>query len=301
MLARYLKLILLLLVACAAAVGAFLWGFFPPLALLGFVTITLSFSLLIGMQCAALTQVNRDDAAPRASRRQLMHAWWVETRTAANVFFWWQPFRSHIAPDNLPSGPQGTPVRGVLLVHGFICNRGLWTPWYPTLRRGKIPYLAVNLEPVFGSIDAYTTELDRAIRELHNATGMPPLVIAHSMGGVAVRAWLRACNGDARIHRVITIGSPHHGTKVGTALSHLSGIENAHQMGFDSAWLAALAAQESPERREKFVCFYSNCDNIVAPASSATLTGADNRHRAGIPHLALVLDVSIREQSLALL
>lgn len=230
-----------------------------------------------------------------------MHAWLVETWVAARVFFWWQPFLSRIHPDDLSSPGPGGPIRGVLLVHGFICNRGLWTAWYPELHRRRVPYLAVNLEPVFGSIDGYTAQLDRAIRQLHDATGMPPLVVAHSMGGVVVRAWLRACGSDERIHRIVTIGSPHHGTKVGSGLPPLPVMENAHQMRFGSGWLAALAAEETTGRREKFVCFYSNCDNIVAPASSATLVGADNRHQTGIPHLALALDTSVREQSLALL
>ncbi len=299
MLARYLKLMMLFSITFAAAMAVGLGGFLSPLAILVFIAIMLSFSVLIGLQCAALTHLNREDAAPRASRWQLAHAWCVETWAAARVFLWWQPFRAHINPDELFSPASSS--RGVLLVHGFICNRGLWAAWYPELHRRRIPYLAVSLEPVFGSIDGYATQLDRAIRQLHSATGMPPLVVAHSMGGVAVRAWLRACDGDNRVHRVVTIGSPHHGTQVGASLPQWSGMESAHQMRFDSAWLAALAADETSSRREKFVCFYSNCDNIVAPASSATLVGADNRHRSGIPHLALALDASVREQSLGLL
>ncbi|NJM84726.1 MAG: hypothetical protein HC844_21870 [Tabrizicola sp.] len=37
-----------------------------------------------------------------------------------------------------------------------------------------------------------------------------------------------------------------------------------------------------------FTCFYSHCDNIVMPASTAVLPGADNRHIDGMPHIALV-------------
>lgn len=301
MLARYLKLILLLLVTFAASVAVGFWAFIPPVAMLVFLGIMLSFTMVLGLQFAALPFINRHDAAPAASRRQLVRAWWVETWVAAQVFFWWQPFRSRSCPDDLTPAPADAPTRGVLLVHGFLCNRGVWTAWYPELSRRHIPYLAVNLDPVFGSIEGYGAVLDRAVLALHAATGMPPLVVGHSMGGVAVRAWLRGCNGDDRIHRVVTIGSPHHGTKVGAGLPQLAVMENAIQMGFESAWLTALAAGESPERRKKFVCFYSNCDNIVAPASSATLVGADNRHISGVPHLALSLDPSIRQQALGLL
>ena len=44
---------------------------------------------------------------------------------------------------------------------------------------------------------------------------------------------------------------------------------------------AALAAREPAQRFERFTCFYGHCDNIVFPASTATLPGADNRHIAG--------------------
>jgi triacylglycerol lipase len=36
-----------------------------------------------------------------------------------------------------------------------------------------------------------------------------------------------------------------------------------------------------------FTCFYSHCDNIVMPASSAALAGAVNRHLEGEPHVAM--------------
>jgi len=34
-------------------------------------------------------------------------------------------------------------------------------------------------------------------------------------------------------------------------------------------------------------CYYSHCDNIVFPASRATLEGADNRHLPGVAHVQM--------------
>ena len=56
----------------------------------------------------------------------------------------------------------------------------------------------------------------------------------------------------------------------------------------DSDWLRRLAAVEPPNRSAGFTCFYSHCDNVVMPASSATLAGADNRHLSGIAHLQMI-------------
>ena len=43
----------------------------------------------------------------------------------------------------------------MLLVHGFMCNRGLWSDWYASLAEQGSPVIAVNLEPMLGSIDDY--------------------------------------------------------------------------------------------------------------------------------------------------
>jgi len=84
-------------------------------------------------------------------------------------------------------------------------------------------------------------------------------------------------------------------------MSQLRWMANADQMRFENAWLIELARQEHRSRRSRFVCFYSDCDNIVFPAASATLPDADNRHVAGVSHLTLAIDKAVREQSLELL
>ncbi len=52
-----------------------------------------------------------------------------------------------------------------------------------------------------------------------------------------------------------------------------------------SRWLQALAAREPAGRAARLTCFYSHCDNIVFPATVATLDGADNRHITGVAHV----------------
>ena len=115
------------------------------------------------------------------------------------MFCWSQPFRSTAEPDYLPAG---VPRRGVILVHGFLCNRGVWNPVMRRLRVYGIPFVAVNLEPPFCPIDRYVDAVEAGVRRLELATGLPPVVVAHSMGGLAVRAWMAARCADDRVHRV---------------------------------------------------------------------------------------------------
>ncbi len=203
------------------------------------------------------------------------------------TFAWRQPWRWNSVPDHLPVTARGR--RGVLLVHGFFCNRGLWLPWLERLRADDRPCVAINLEPVFGSIDDYIVLIEAAVARIEAATGLPPLIVAHSMGGLATRAWLQACHADERCAGVVTIGSPHHGTW----LARFALTANGRQMRRRGAWLTALAAAEPPLRYTRFTCFYGHCDNIVFPAGTATLPGADNRHLAGTAHVDMVMRAEV--------
>lgn len=301
MLARLLQRLIALILGLLFVPALILWGRFPMLLVWSLLTILAICGLTFAIQCVASAKTNRHDQVPRVSNAQLLRAWANESWVAAKVFLWWQPFRSSRFPDILSSGAGDEGPRGIVLVHGFVCNRGIWNAWYPVLKRRTLPFVAINLEPIFASIDDYVSLLDEAIERMRTRTGKAPMLVCHSMGGVVARAWLRGNNSDARVHCVVTIGSPHHGTRLGHWAPQLNPMINVQQMRYGSAWLNSLARQETIARRAKFVCFYSNCDNIVYPATSATLPGADNRHIAGLPHLAMALDDRIIEQSLALL
>ena len=253
----------------------------PACAAAGALLVLFGYAVFLGVEFVLLRFANRDDPAPPATVRQLARAWWGEVLTAPRVFCWRQPFRSNAEPDSLD---HATGRRGVVLVHGFVCNRGLWNPMMARLRARGVPFVAVNLEPVFGSIDHYADIIEAAVQRLESASGLPPVMVAHSMGGLAVRAWMAAHEGDERVHRVITIGTPHRGTFLG----RFGHTHNARQMRIGSDWQRELAAREPPHRYDRFTCFYGHCDNIVFPAVTATLPGADNRHIAGVAHVHMV-------------
>jgi triacylglycerol lipase len=279
MLARLQQITTLSLLIAAALWAAWFIHLGQPLwAAAGAALIVLSYAGVLALEFVLVWFVHGDDPAPKASVLQLFKAWIGEVLAAPRVFCWQQPFRSHSEPDFLPAQPTS---RGVVLVHGFVCNRGFWNRWAPRLREHGVPFVAVNLEPVFGTISDYAPIVEQAVRQLEQATGRAPVVVGHSMGGLAIRAWLVATGASQRVHRVITIGSPHKGTWLG----RFGATQNAREMGLGTDWQLALERLETAEHFERFTCFYSHCDNIVFPASNATLPGADNRHVAGIAHV----------------
>jgi pimeloyl-ACP methyl ester carboxylesterase len=251
----------------------------PARAGVGAAVILFGYALTLAVEFMLLARINKRDATPPATLRQLLSAWLGEVVAAPRVFCWRQPFRSQRWPDHLPASAAGR--RGVVLVHGFVCNRGLWNPWMQRLHARGVPFVAVNLEPVFGSIDDYAAIIDQAVQQVQAATGLPPVLVGHSMGGLAVRRWWSLAANDHRVSHVITIGTPHHGTWLARwAFSH-----NGRQMQLASGWLQQLQGAHTATRAARFTCFFGHCDNIVFPASHATLAGADNRHLPGVAHV----------------
>lgn len=296
-LARLQRTLVLLLAGAALGWFAWHWRASPILALGGPALIWVGLALVLGAEFLALRVVGRTDPAPPPTSWQLVRAWLVSTWLNALVFGWWQPFRWNAIPDQLPASPATPPRRGVVLVHGFVCNRGFWTPWLRLLRARGVPFIALNLEPAFGSIDEYPPTIEDAVQRIERATGTAPLLVGHSMGGVAVRAWLRCGGGAEKVHHVVTIGAPHRGTWIG----RFSRAANGRQLRVGNAWLEELGQAVPDGAGPPFTCWYSNCDNMVFPVSSATLPGADNRLLPGAGHLELAYRPEVIASTLALL
>lgn len=226
--------------------------------------------------------------APRMGLTQAVLAWWRECAILEHVFSVLQPFAESREPDHVPAHSA---QRGVLLLHGFTCNRGLWNAWLRHYRASGRPCIALSLEPAFGSIDGYVESIDAAMSRLQACTGRAPTIVAHSMGGLAARAWWRHAGHDGgRVHRIITLGTPH----AGTLMARFSSARNARQMRRLSRWLEALALSEQTIGYARFECFFSHADQIVCPAGTAVLEGAGVHHVEACGHLSLVFDPRVR-------
>ena len=143
MIARLQQLITVSLSSAAVGRLCFWWTSSPAVALSGFFLVLTAYSLVLAAEFCMLRSANRYDPVGPARWRELVGAWWGETRSAPQVCFWRQPFRSRAMADYL----RGNGRRGVVFIHGFACNRGLWTPWLENLRAREHTFVAVSLSP----------------------------------------------------------------------------------------------------------------------------------------------------------
>jgi len=226
----------------------------------------------------------------------------LDAAGAARLFFGeflaglWTSSWGMLRPRLTPLDVQASSGLPVLLIHGYVCNRGYWTQLSRRFAQAGIVHDALDLEPIGAGIDDFLPQVQHAVQALRARTGaLQVLIVAHSMGGLVARAYLRQY-GVQDIAHVITVGTPHHGT----VLANLGLGRNARQMsrphGQPHSWLAQLAASEPPELRARFTSIYSHHDNIVAPQDSACLPGARNLAFGGIGHVALASDARILDR-----
>lgn len=210
-----------------------------------------------------------------------IRAWWGETVATFRTFVLRQPWADS-KPMLLPA--TGTSPRvPVLLVHGYLCNHRVWDDLAPELQAAGHDVMAINLEPLFVSIDQYGPAIEAAVQGLLQHSGQPKVaLVGHSMGGLAIRAWMRQF-GDERVARVLTLGTPHAGTRA--AKTNIT--PNGRQMAWGSNWLQGLADAETPDRRALMRIALTPQDNIVFPQRAQTLPGITPTVFHGLGHLQL--------------
>ena len=212
-----------------------------------------------------------------------------EMQSSFWIFLMRQPWTSG-APGVLAS-TAGKPRVPVVLVHGYVCNHRVWDTMARTLRAQGHSVIAVDLEPLFTSIDKYAPAIESAVTALCRRTGATQVALmGHSMGGLAIRAWMRK-HGSARVARVLTLGTPH----VGTQIAPKTRTPNGQQMAWQSLWLAELAASESIEVRGLMRIALTPQDNIVYPQRVQFLPDVPATVFEGIGHLQMCRSAAVMQ------
>ncbi len=279
MLAQLLRRILLTQTLAGAALGYWLWS-----SVFG----AIGLALLVPVATMLLTDVL---TALITRSPEPWRDWWRalggEMVAGIVVFLLRQPWERR-APRYL-AATGSTPRVPVVLVHGYLCNHRIWDTTVAQLRAQGHAVFAVDLEPVFASIDDYAPILESAVASaLLNSGQTQVALVGHSMGGLAIRAWLRKY-GTVRVARVLTLGTPH----VGTKLAKGSRTPNGLQMLWGSAWLAQLTAGEDDALRSLLRVAITPQDNIVYPQRPQTLPGITPTVFPGIGHLQMCLDPDV--------
>ena len=175
--------------------------------------------------------------------------------------------------------PQGEPGP-VLLVPGYGGNGQSLEPLAAVLRAtGRT---AVIVQPVgdgTGDLRRQAEHLAEVAKRVRDDTGAASVdVIGYSAGGVVARLWVRDEGGARVARRVLTLGSPHHGTTQAALGAELAGGCPAacEQLVPDSDLLRRLNAGDETPAGPLWATVRSTSDQVVTPVDSAALVGAVN-------------------------
>lgn len=289
MVAWWLRGAALVNLACLVLWLAWAWPQSVPLALGGALLWLLGARLWLGTQFVTMTAVRRSAGEAPLPPGTVLKAWNAECKASLRAFGWDMPWAEHAQADYVPDRPVGS--AGVVLVHGWLCNRAMWADALHHLRANGVPCVAVSMPLLLHRIGTGRPVLDAAARRMQAATGQRPVVVAHSMGGLVVRDWLRSLPEVDAPHRpdtVVTVASPHHGTWP----AYWALGPNVAQMRPGNAWLQQLQTDEarpgSVAQRVRWHCALSDTDNLVFPSSTCVLPGAQVLWLRGMAHVQML-------------
>ncbi|MFE1249249.1 esterase/lipase family protein [Streptomyces sp. NPDC058735] len=185
----------------------------------------------------------------------------------------------------------------VVLLHGFIDNRSVFVLLRRSLaQHGRQQIESLNYSPLTCDIRIAAELLGRHVEELCERTGARQVdVVGHSLGGLIARYYVQRLGGDTRVRTLVTLGTPHSGTRVAP-------VADAHpivrQMRPGSPVLEELA-EPAPDCGTHFVGFWSDLDHVMDPVETARIDHpdliADNVRVTGIGHLALPVHPAVAD------
>ncbi|MFP4295033.1 MAG: alpha/beta hydrolase [Halothiobacillaceae bacterium] len=128
--------------------------------------------------------------------------------------------RPSVTDGRAGSSPQASGHHGcrevVFMIHGLWMGRWIMAPLATRLRRAGMETRLFGYHTVTRSSDRLVDELGAALAEI-DADVIH--IVAHSLGGLLVGAHLLGPAPDPRIDRIVTIGTPHHGSALARAFT----------------------------------------------------------------------------------
>ncbi len=184
----------------------------------------------------------------------------------------------------------------VILVHGYGGNSAnfLMMQWRLKWRGWSNVYSVSYTPPHINARKLSQQVVDHVERILQSTGAEKAHLVCHSMGGPLTRYALKNLGLAGKVDRVITLGSPHYGSRVAALFPPLGA---AAQMRYQSPFIRELATGETCPGGARYFSIFSNLDNFVLPVSTAVLHGAEeNVHVPYLGHVALLYSTRVLDQ-----
>lgn len=146
-------------------------------------------------------------------------------------------------------------------------------------RSGREVVVFEPSEGAVGDLRVQARRLRALVEETLDRTGEESVdLVGYSAGGVLARLYVVDEGGAAVVRRLLTLGSPHHGTEVAALAAEVAGgcPPACEQLVTGSDLLRRLNAGDETPQGPRWITVRTAVDSIVTPSGSAVLDGALN-------------------------
>jgi triacylglycerol lipase len=128
-----------------------------------------------------------------------------------------------------------------------------------------------------GDLNTQARVLQDAVRRATSAGADSVDLVGYSAGGVTVRLWLRSYDGGSVARRIVTLGSPQHGSELAGLATDIAPDRcpvACRQLATDSDLIRSLNAGDETPPGPEWVSIWTTDDKISTPPETASLAGA---------------------------
>ena len=215
----------------------------------------------------------------------------------------------------LPSSPAGAAAADpVVIVPGFTTGPVIDTGYIPLRDRlrsaGYDVTVLVYPDYGLGDIRTNSQRLANTIASVRARTGAAKVdLVAHSMGGLVSRYYIKNLGGAATVDSLIMMGTPNYGTSLANVASFLTfgscvGIDACNQMASGSSFLNDLNAGDDTIGSVRYTSIATSVDLVVTPYKNAFLANDGNIANITVQsqcllrlpgHLGLIFDGTVAD------
>ena len=170
------------------------------------------------------------------------------------------------------------------MLHGYAMNRANFVVLARRLAAAGLGPIVGFEYWTLGRVAAGARQLGWFVDQVLAETGAREVdLVGHSMGGVVARYYLTLGGGDAHVHRLITLGSPHGGTDVAAI-----GVGHASRELILGSKLVTRIASAPPLQHAQLTTILSDADVLTPADKQPPIAGAERIVYPDLGHVALL-------------
>lgn len=177
------------------------------------------------------------------------------------------------------------PIDGIVFVHGINGSAADWATMVARFKADGFPadrlVAHTFADPKWGCNATNAKQVDTWVHDLQSLGAKRVAVVAHSMGGLSSRYFVKNLGGTSKVAVFSTLGTMHHGLTT-PCLNPLP-VCVWQELCATGAYITELNLAPATPGPTKWVSIFSDGDQTV-PTSSSTLIGAENIMVPGLSH-----------------